>query len=100
MVCTVKNLPANAGDSRNMGSIPGLGRSPGKGNSNSLHILAWKIPWLEELGGLQSMESQTVRDNRASNLLTYGKESIMELEIMYGLQPSQEKEMEEGKVVV
>ena len=29
----VKNLPANTGD---MGSIPGLGRSPGKGNGNSL----------------------------------------------------------------
>ena len=32
----VKNLPANAGDVRNMGSIPGLGRSPGGGYSNSL----------------------------------------------------------------
>ena len=29
----VKNAPANAGDT---GSIPGLGRSPGKGNGNSL----------------------------------------------------------------
>ena len=29
----VKNLPANAGDA---GSIPGLGRSPGEGNGNSL----------------------------------------------------------------
>ena len=29
----VKNLPANAGD---MGSIPGLGRSPGEGNGNPL----------------------------------------------------------------
>ena len=27
----VKNLPANAGDIRDMGSIPGLGRSPGEG---------------------------------------------------------------------
>ena len=32
----VKNLPANAGDSGNMGSILGLGRSPGEGNGNSL----------------------------------------------------------------
>ena len=32
----VKNLPANAGDIRDMGSIPGLGRSPGGGHSNSL----------------------------------------------------------------
>ena len=32
----VKNLPANAGDSRVMGSIPGLGRSPGEGNGNPI----------------------------------------------------------------
>ena len=31
-----KNPPANAGDVRDMGSIPGSGRSPGEGNSNSL----------------------------------------------------------------
>ena len=30
----VKNLPANAGDTRELGLIPGLGRSPGGGNSN------------------------------------------------------------------
>ena len=33
----VKNPAANAGDIRDSGSIPGLGRSPGKGNSNLLH---------------------------------------------------------------
>ena len=32
----VKNLPANAGVAGDMGSIPGLGRSPGVGNGNSL----------------------------------------------------------------
>ena len=31
---TVKNPPANVGDIRDSGSIPGLGRSPGVGNSN------------------------------------------------------------------
>ena len=31
-----KNLPANAGDSRDMGLIPGSGRSPGRGNTNPL----------------------------------------------------------------
>ena len=30
----VKNLPANAGDTRDASSIPGLGRSPGEGNGN------------------------------------------------------------------
>ena len=32
----VKTLPASAGDTKNMGSIPGLGRSPGERNGNSL----------------------------------------------------------------
>ena len=32
----VKNLPANAGDKRDVGLIPGLGRSPGGGNGNPL----------------------------------------------------------------
>ena len=32
----VKNLPANAGDLRDVGSIPGSGRSPGEGNGNPL----------------------------------------------------------------
>ena len=35
-VLVVKNLPANAGDARNMGSIPGSGRSPGVGSGNPL----------------------------------------------------------------
>ena len=32
----VKNLPANAGDARDVGLIPVLGRSPGEGNGNPL----------------------------------------------------------------
>ena len=32
----VKNLPANAGDPRDVGSVPGSGRSPGEGNDNPL----------------------------------------------------------------
>ena len=32
----VRNLPAKAGDARDVGSIPGSGRSPGKGNGNPL----------------------------------------------------------------
>ena len=33
----VKNLPANEGDARDVGSVPGSGRSPGLGNGNLLH---------------------------------------------------------------
>ena len=51
----VKNSPANAGDARDTGSIPGLGRSPGVGNGDLSSTLAWKIPWTEENGQLQSM---------------------------------------------
>ena len=32
----VKNPPANAGDARDVGSVPGSGRSPGEGNGNPL----------------------------------------------------------------
>ena len=34
----VKNLPAYAGDTGDMGSTPGLGRSPGEGNGNPLQF--------------------------------------------------------------
>ena len=34
MALVVKNLPGNAGDIRDMGSIPRLGRSPGEGHEN------------------------------------------------------------------
>ena len=37
MALLVKNLPANAGDPRDVSSIPGSGRSPGIGNGNLLH---------------------------------------------------------------
>ena len=50
-----KNLPARAGHS---GSIPESGRSPGEGNATHSCILAWRIPWTEEPGGLQAVESQ------------------------------------------
>ena len=55
MALVLKSPPINAGDVRDMGSIPGLGRSPGGGHDNPLSILAWRIPWTEEPGGLQSI---------------------------------------------
>ena len=53
----VKNLPANAGDIRDIGSIPRSGRSPAPHSS----ILAWRIPRTVEPGGLQSTGLQRVR---------------------------------------
>ena len=46
----VKNPPVNAGDTRDAGSIPRSGRSPGGANGNPL-CLAWKIPWTGILAG-------------------------------------------------
>ena len=40
----VKNPPANAGDSRDTGSIPGSGRSPGEGNGNPLQYSCLENP--------------------------------------------------------
>jgi len=48
----VKNLPANAGDIRDVVWIPGLGRSPRGGLATHSSILAWRIPWTEEPAGL------------------------------------------------
>ena len=56
----VKNPPANAGDLRDMGLIPGLGKYSGEGMATHSSILAWRIPWMEEPGRLQSMGFQRV----------------------------------------
>ena len=55
VVLVVKNLPASAVDIRDTASIPGSGRALGGGHGNHSSILAWRIPWTEEPGGLKSM---------------------------------------------
>ena len=57
----VRNLPVNAGDTRDAGSIPGLRRVLEKEMATHSRILAWRIPWTEKPGGLQSMGPQKVR---------------------------------------
>ena len=65
----VKNPPATTEDEGDMGSIPGTGRCPGRGNDSSSQSsclenahgqrsLAGCRPWAEEPGGLQAMGSQ------------------------------------------
>ena len=61
MALVVKNLPANAGDVKDVGSLPGLERSPGGGMAAHSSILAWRIPWTEEPGSLQSIGLHRVR---------------------------------------
>ena len=57
----VKNLPANAGHEGDVSLIPGSGRIPlEKEMATHSSILAWKIPWTEEPGGLQSRRSPRV----------------------------------------
>ena len=58
MVPVVKNPPANAGDVRDVGSVPGSGRSPGGGNGNPLQYSSWRIPLTEEASGPQATGSQ------------------------------------------
>ena len=53
----IKNLPGNAGDIRDTGSIPGWRGSPGEGNGNPFQYSCLEILWTEESGGLQSMGS-------------------------------------------
>ena len=54
----------NAGD---LGSNPGSWRSPGKGNATHSSILAWRIPWTEEPGRLQSTRLQRIGHAWATN---------------------------------
>ena len=56
----VKNLPDNAGDSRDAGSIPRSEDPLEKEMAIHSSTLAWEIPWMEERGRLQSMGSQRV----------------------------------------
>ena len=53
----VKNMPANAGDVRDTGSISGSEDPLEEGMATHSSILAWRIPWTEEPGGLQSIGS-------------------------------------------
>ena len=55
-----KESTCNVGDP---GLTSGSGKSPGEEMATHSSILAWKIPWMEEPGRLQSMGSQRVRHN-------------------------------------
>ena len=55
----VTNQPASAGETRDSGSITGLGKSSRVGNGNQSSILIWKTSWTENTGGLQSMGMQS-----------------------------------------
>ena len=59
LVAQCKESACNAGDARDLGSIPRSGRSPGGGNGNLLQCSCLRIPQTEEPRGLQSVESES-----------------------------------------
>ena len=59
----VKNLPADAGDTRDAGSIPGLGRSPGGGNGNLLQYSCLGNP-MDRGARWATLQSVTKRKTR------------------------------------
>ena len=60
VVLVVKNLPADAGDVRDVSSIPGSGRSPGGGRSNPLQCSCLESPMDGGAWRVQSLGSQRV----------------------------------------
>ena len=63
-------MPANAADIRDRSSIPGPGRSSGRGHSNPLCILAWRIPRTEQPGRLYSPWGQTAQSTKSQTGLS------------------------------
>ena len=58
MAQSLKSLPAHAGDTGDLGSIPGWEDPLEEEMATHSSILAWRIPWTEEPGGLHTMGSQ------------------------------------------
>ena len=56
----LKNLPTNAGDIRDMDRFLGWEDPLEEGMATHSSVLAWRIPWTEEPGELQSIGSQRV----------------------------------------
>ena len=54
----IRNPPANGGDIKDAGSIPGLGRSHRRGHGNPFQYSCLENPWTEETGKLQFIGSQ------------------------------------------
>ena len=50
-----KKFSCSAGDTEDAGLIPRSGRSPEEEMATHSSIFAWKMPWIEEPGGLQPM---------------------------------------------
>ena len=71
VVLVVKNLPASVGGIRVVCSIPGSGMCLEEGMATCSSILAWRIPWTEEPGGLQSIGLQRVGHSWSNSAKTH-----------------------------
>ena len=65
----VKNPPANGGDTTDADSIPGLGRSPGGGHSNSLQYSCLENPM--DRGAWQAILNGVAKSNMTEQLSTH-----------------------------
>ena len=61
----VKESTYDAGDTGDVGLIPGWGRFPGGGHAAHSSILAWRITWTEEPAVYRVSESQTQLNTQA-----------------------------------
>ena len=71
VVLVVNNLPVNAGDARDLGSIPGWGKSLGGGWQPTPVFSPGESPWAEELGRLHAMGSR-----RVGHVMSYSEVSL------------------------
>ena len=75
----VKNPPANTGDTRDKGSIPGSGRCPEEGSS----VLAWRSAWTESLAGCRPWGCKELDTTEATERAYTGKHVTGSLNIYF-----------------
>ena len=78
---TDQNLPTNAGGVEDAGSNLGSGKSLEEEIATRSSLLAWRIPWTKESGGLQSIGSHRVRDNWAC--MTHASAVVEWVDVMW-----------------
>ena len=100
MVLVVKNLPANAGDIRDMGSIPGWERSPGEGHGNLLQYSCLENPmdrgawWATDHGVTRVVHDLATKPTATSRM---GRETLMFGEFFFFFQFQETQFLESHK---
>ena len=85
-----KESSCSAADS---GSIPGSGHPLEKGITTHSSVFAWRIPWTDEPGGLQFVESQRVRHNWATKQQMCININILKSRMRLGMELNQRREL-------